>query len=181
MGARQHAFSHARRQHVAWALPPHAAGFHSLQQQQINGQLFQFCPALAYVYVCLPRRQVPEHWQQHLQTLQEAPFRGGMGSSAAPPQASFRAGRASSAGIDALAEAAAAALAAHPELMQERGATATSARQAEGAEAPQGAAGSDAGRPAPCRKRVREQQAAKAEMGPPGSSYKRPCAGAGAV
>jgi hypothetical protein len=140
-----------------------------------------FCRSQSCVFVCLPCRQVPEHWQQHLQTLQEAPLRGGMGPSAAPPQAPFCARRASSTGIDALAEAAAAALAAHPELMQERGATATSTQQAEGAEASQGAAaGSGAGR-LPCRKRAREQLAPKAEMGPPGSSYKRPCTGAGAV
>lgn len=75
---------------------------------------------------CVQCRQVPELWQQHIQTLQDAPFRGGHGlapaSAAHGPGAAqagpfLNIGRSSSTGIDALAEAAAAVLAARPDLL----------------------------------------------------------------
>lgn len=99
------------------------------------------------------------------------------------PQAPLRMGRASSAGIDALAEAAAAALAGRPDLLLDRSTASASAQQGEGAgNAEQDAGAGDgptAARPTPHKKRAREQQSVKVEMGPPGSGYKRPCAGAG--
>lgn len=143
------------------------------------------CPALL-------RRHVPEHWQQQLQALQETPFHGGMPAAAGAgpvvmpaPQAPFRMARASSAGMEALAEAAAAALAAQPK-PQLGCSTAgpTPAQQPTGAGDPEVGAcaedGAGAVRPAPHKKRTREQRAAQAELGPqqqkPAAS-KRPCAG----
>lgn len=157
---------------------------------------------------CLPSpcRQVPEHWQQHLQNLQEDPTasRGaqgntgiapaGQGLAAGPPSNQMFMRRTSSTGIDALAEAAAAALAAHPELLRQgcRGPAAPAqaapdqlgprdpaAEQAGGEEEARRSAVPAGGQ----RKRMREAQGAagscsRAEMGPPAANFKRACAGA---
>lgn len=145
---------------------------------------------------------MPEPWQQQLQSLQEdtAAVRGvqgntGLGPAAGPPATQMFMRRTSSIGIDALAEAAVAALAAHPELlMQDRRGVAAAApapapeqpgacaaeqndEREEEEEAGLGALPSGGQ-----QKRAREEQApagcrARAEMGPPATSFKRPCAG----
>lgn len=138
---------------------------------------------------------MPEHWQQQLQALQGTPLHGGMPAAAGaapaampPPQAPVRMARASSTGMDALAEAAAAALEAAQPKPQQGCSTAgpTPAQQPADAAADPGVGtcaedGAGAVRPAPHKKRAREQQAAQAEPGPqqqqPAAS-KRPCAGA---
>lgn len=152
---------------------------------------------------------MPEHWQQHIQTLQDAPFGRGPGqhSTAAERAESYlRMGRASSAGIDALAEAAAAALAAHPEVLQERSKAAAAVATATAPTQPAATAADAHGEPgqsasgqattggkAPgCNKRARPEQrqaggagdeagsaVAEAGLGPGRHEFKRPCTGAG--
>jgi hypothetical protein len=128
---------------------------------------------LLLCHVC---RQVPEHWQQHIHTLQDAPFGRGPGQpSTAAERATesyLRMGRASSAGIDALAEAAAAALAAHPEVLEEHSRAAAAAAATNAATQPAAAAADAAGeqgqtaggqatvggKVSGCNKRVRQEQ-----------------------
>jgi hypothetical protein len=157
---------------------------------------------LAHCCLLLSCRQVPDHWQQHLQSLQEDPTaaRGaqgntgltsaGQGVAAIPPGNQMFMRRTSSTGIDALAEAAAAALAAHPELLRQgcRGAAAA-AQAAPEQLGPRDPAAVHVGgeeeerRGAVLqRKRMREEQGAagirpREEMGPPAANFKRACAG----